>query len=127
MSAPIGAGANASAHQDVEAGSAALLQVRDAPAAHRYEGRVRGEVVAIAEYLASKDFLVFSHTEVVSGYEGRGMATALVRGALDDMRRRGLLVVPLCPFVAALIRAHAEEYADLVFTSSPRAALGVHD
>jgi uncharacterized protein len=36
-----------------------------------------------------------------------------VRGALDDMRARGLKVAPVCPFVAAYIRRHPE-YADLV-------------
>ena len=37
----------------------------------------------------------------------------LVSGVLDDIRARGLEVVPLCPFAAAYIRRHPE-YADLV-------------
>jgi predicted GNAT family acetyltransferase len=45
--------------------------------------------------------------------EGSGVGSALVAGALDDIRSRGLRVVPLCPFVAAFIRRHSE-YADLV-------------
>jgi predicted GNAT family acetyltransferase len=36
-----------------------------------------------------------------------------VADALDDIRSRGLKVVPLCPFVAAYIRRHPE-YEDLV-------------
>jgi uncharacterized protein len=36
-----------------------------------------------------------------------------VADALDDIRSRGLQVVPLCPFVAAYIRRHPE-YEDLV-------------
>jgi predicted GNAT family acetyltransferase len=38
-----------------------------------------------------------------------------VQGALDDIRARGLRVVPFCPFVAGYIRRHSE-YADLVTT-----------
>ena len=37
----------------------------------------------------------------------------LVRGALDDVRRKGMTVGPQCPFVANFIAEHPE-YADLV-------------
>jgi predicted GNAT family acetyltransferase len=43
------------------------------------------------------------------------VGSQLVRGALDDLRARGLRVVPLCPFVAAYLRRHPED-ADLVGT-----------
>lgn len=43
----------------------------------------------------------------------RGLGTEIVRGAVDDLRARGLKVVPVCPLVAAFIRRHPE-YADLV-------------
>ena len=33
--------------------------------------------------------------------------------ALEDARRKGLVVAPLCPFTAQYIKQHAE-YADLV-------------
>jgi hypothetical protein len=36
-----------------------------------------------------------------------------VAGALDDIRARGLQVVPICPFVRAYIRRHPDD-ADLV-------------
>jgi uncharacterized protein len=36
-----------------------------------------------------------------------------VQGTLDDLRARGLALVPLCPFVADFITRHPE-YADLV-------------
>ena len=46
-------------------------------------------------------------------FEGRGLGGRLVVGALDDIRARGLLTVPLCPFAAEYIRRHPE-YQDLV-------------
>jgi predicted GNAT family acetyltransferase len=33
---------------------------------------------------------------------------------LDDVRRRSLVVVPRCPFIAAYIRRHPDDYLDLV-------------
>ena len=60
--------------------------------------------------------IVLYHTEVDSAFEGRGLGSVLVAGALDDIRRRGLEVEPLCPFVAAYIARHPE-YADLVAAS----------
>ncbi|WP_432535006.1 GNAT family N-acetyltransferase [Kineococcus arenarius] len=101
--------------------------VGDDRARHRYEARIDGQLAAIAEYLTTRQFLVFSHTEVLPGFEGRGIATALVRQALDDVRARGLRVAPLCPFVAALIRRNAQEYGDLVFASRPPSSLSPGD
>jgi predicted GNAT family acetyltransferase len=56
---------------------------------------------------------VLVHTEVAPSAEGAGVGSRLVRGALDDVRARGLRVAPLCPFVREYIRRHPE-YADLV-------------
>ena len=52
--------------------------------------------------------MVLVHTEVVSSAEGKGIGSQLVAGALDDIRSRGLRVVPVCPFVAAYVRRHPE-------------------
>ena len=53
------------------------------------------------------------HTDVAPKWEGKGVGSTLVQGALDDVRARGLKVQPICPFVAAYIRRHPE-YQDLV-------------
>jgi predicted GNAT family acetyltransferase len=42
-----------------------------------------------------------------------GLGSRLVRAALDDVRGKGLQVVPLCPFVRGWIERHPD-YADLV-------------
>jgi uncharacterized protein len=44
---------------------------------------------------------------------GRGLASQLVAGALENVRARGLKVVPRCPFVRAYIARHPE-YRDLL-------------
>jgi predicted GNAT family acetyltransferase len=60
-----------------------------------------------------ENVVAFLHTEVDRTLQRRGLGSALVAGALDDARVRGLRVVPLCPFVEAYIRRHPG-YAELV-------------
>jgi predicted GNAT family acetyltransferase len=59
------------------------------------------------------EFTVMPHTEVGEKFGGRGLATRLVREALDDLRSRGDKIVALCPLVVAFVRKHPE-YADLL-------------
>jgi predicted GNAT family acetyltransferase len=53
------------------------------------------------------------HTEVPQALSGQGVATKLIRGALDMVRAQGLEVVPQCPFVSAFMGKHPE-YNDLL-------------
>ena len=57
--------------------------------------------------------MVFTHTEVDPSFEGQGVGSALARGALDDVRSRGLHIIAMCPFISAYVRRHPE-YADLI-------------
>lgn len=95
------------------------LRVVDNPEASRYEALLGDRVAGFSEYLAKPGRLVFTHTIVEPEFEGRGFGSKLVRDELDDVRRRGLKVTPLCPFVRAFIRRHPE-YQDLVATPDDR-------
>ena len=70
-------------------------------------------MLGFSAYRRRGDTVVFTHTEVDDSQEGKGVGSVLVRGALDDVRRAGRTVRPLCPFVRAYIERH-QEYADLV-------------
>jgi len=72
-----------------------------------------GGVRAVAAYQREGDVVVFTHTAVPPEIEGRGVGGRLVRGALDDVRDRGLKVIPQCPFVRAWIDKHPV-YRDLL-------------
>jgi predicted GNAT family acetyltransferase len=91
-------------------------RVADNPAAHRYEATRGGEQVGFAAYRLSGQVITFTHTSVDPAVEGQGVGSALARSALDDARRRGLTVVPVCPFIRAWIDRHPA-YADLVATT----------
>jgi predicted GNAT family acetyltransferase len=87
--------------------------VRDNKDRFRYELVVDGEVVAFVQYNMRGGRILLVHTEVPDAYSGHGYATTLVAGALDDIRRRGLEIVPVCPFVERYIERHPE-YDDMV-------------
>jgi uncharacterized protein len=86
---------------------------------HRYLGSVDGQLAALAAYVPRDGLVVFTHTETDPSFEGQGVASQLVRWALDDVRARGLRAQAQCPFVSAYIAKHADEYGDLVATSDP--------
>jgi uncharacterized protein len=90
------------------------IEIRDSPPESRYEALVDGALAGFAQYRLHGERITFFHTEVEPAYEGKGVGSALARGALDDVRRRGLGVIALCPFIAGFIRGHADEYLDLV-------------
>jgi uncharacterized protein len=89
------------------------VEVVDVPEASRYELRLGGRLVGLAAYRRRADRLVLTHTEVDESCEGRGYGSRLAAAALEDARRQGLHVVPLCPFIARYIDRHPE-YEDLL-------------
>ena len=97
---------------------AADTTVVDNAAELRYELRLGAEVVGQIRYATEPGLVFLIHTEVAESIDGKRLGSVLVRGALDDIRARGLRVVPVCPFVVAYIRRHPE-YGDLVEQNPP--------
>ena len=94
------------------------MDVRDNAAESRYEivDGADSDQQSVAGYIEYHDHngrRAFNHTVVEPAYEGKGVGSALARGALDDARSRGLPVLPYCPFVRSYLQRHAE-YVDLV-------------
>src|ERR1700730_8106345 len=81
-------------------------------ARHRYELPVDGHIAA-TYYAIADGVITFIHTEVPPELGGQGIASKLIRGALDQVRAEGLKVIAQCPFVKAYIDKHPE-YADLL-------------
>jgi uncharacterized protein len=57
----------------------------------------------------SRIVITFTHTEVPAELSGRGIGSALARGALHQVRAQGLKVVAQCPFIGK-----HPEYGDLL-------------
>ena len=84
------------------------IEVVDVPDRERYELSIDGEVVGFTAYRARPGLIAFVHTEVDERLEGRGLGDRLIRFALEDVRAKGLAVLPFCPFVQAFIERHRE-------------------
>ncbi len=95
-------------------------EVTDAPERERYEATIDGALAGILEYMVRRERIALIHTEVLPAYEGRGVAAAIVRFALDDARRRGLRVIATCPYVQSYLARHPEDL-DIVVGRSPTA------
>ncbi|MCW2527092.1 MAG: putative acetyltransferase [Pseudonocardiales bacterium] len=89
------------------------LVVKDNPDAQRYEAYLAGEQIGVADYRLRDNKMIIPHTEIDPRHGGNGYGGQMVRFALDDVRARGLRVVPSCPFVGDYIKRNPE-YADLL-------------
>ena len=88
-----------------------MTKVRDNKSQHRFELDVEG-AMAFANYRLSPDAVIITHTETPRALRGRGIASELVKGALELIRADGLKVVAGCGFVVDYLQKHPE-YADL--------------
>jgi uncharacterized protein len=86
--------------------------VRDNKSLGRFELDVEG-TVAFANYRVAPGTVIITHTETPRSLRGRGIASELVRGALEMIRADGLKVVAGCSFVVDYLQNHPE-FADLV-------------
>jgi len=81
--------------------------VRNNATLQRFELDADGHT-AVAYYQLSPGAITFTHTEVPQELSGRGIGSALARGALEMVRAQGLKVVAKCPFISAFIGKHPE-------------------
>ena len=86
--------------------------VRDNKALSRFELDVEGGL-AFANYRLMQSAVVITHTETPHALRGRGIASKLVKGALELIRADGMKVVAGCGFVADYLQEHPE-FKDLV-------------
>lgn len=91
---------------------AEALSVLMNSATSRFEVTLEGEV-AFAEYHLQEGSITLPHTVVPPAFEGKGVGSALAKTALGYAREHGLMVKPVCPFIAGYIGKHPE-WQDLV-------------
>jgi predicted GNAT family acetyltransferase len=89
-------------------------RVVDNPAMHRYEIWVDETLAGLVTYKLTDRTFTALHAETRPGFEHHGVASILAHEMLEDVRRRGLQLVPRCPFVAAYVREHHDDFGDLV-------------
>jgi predicted GNAT family acetyltransferase len=86
--------------------------VRDNAEKQRYELETSAGL-AVADYRRDGDALVMYHTEVPASVRGQGWGEKLVRGALSEIQRRNLRVIPRCWFVRDVMEGDPQ-YRDMI-------------
>ena len=86
--------------------------IRDNKVQSRFESGT-GDELAVAYYTRAPGVITFTHTETPYRLQGQGIASRLVRGALQAARAEGLKVVPRCSFISSYIARHPE-FSDIL-------------
>lgn len=84
------------------------VEREDGPSKGRYRIIVDGVEAEMTYSRAGKGLLIIDHTEVPAALRGRKVGERLVRQAVEDARREGVSIMPLCPFAKAQIDRHPE-------------------
>ena len=90
-----------------------MTDVRHITENYVYAIVVDEEMAGYTEYRMGPGVRAFMHTIVDDKFRGQGLASKLVKQALDETRAEGLRVEPYCPFTRRYIKEHPE-YLDLV-------------
>jgi predicted GNAT family acetyltransferase len=92
--------------------------VTDVPERERFEAHDDdGALAGVLTYQLTGAIVVYTHTKVDPGFEGRGVGSALARAAMDDARSKSRTVVPICPFLTGWLEQH-KEYDSVVARST---------
>lgn len=76
-------------------------------AKHCFETQVEG-VRCVLEYTLAGTVMTLTHTDVPEAVGGRGIASALVRAALEAARHESWTVIPECSYVAVWMQRHPD-------------------
>lgn len=96
--------------------------IRDERDAKRYALTIDGHT-AVVTYNLVEGGLMVTETLVPIPLEGQGIASRLARHVLADVKERGLVILPVCPFFAGYLKKHPE-WAGIVHPSY-RVSLGL--
>tara|TARA_A100001391_G_scaffold64005_2_gene40028 strand:+ start:13901 stop:15199 length:1299 start_codon:yes stop_codon:yes gene_type:complete len=80
----------------------------DGPSKGRYRLIIDGIEAEMTYSRAGQGLIIIDHTEVPAALRGRKVGERLVRQAIEDARRDGVAIMPLCPFAKAQIGRHPE-------------------
>lgn len=80
----------------------------DGPTKGRYRIVVDGIEAELTYSRAGEGLIIIDHTGVPAALRGRKVGERLVRQAVEDARRDGVAILPLCPFAKAQIDRHPE-------------------
>lgn len=90
-----------------------------------YEATIGGRTAAGLVYNKVGNRVILMATSVLPEFRGKGVATRLLGGVLDELRMQGKTATVTCPFTAAFVNAHPE-YADVLDPALPGSHTAAH-
>ena len=84
------------------------VEREDGSSKGRYRLVIEGVEAEMAYTRAGEGLIIIDHTDVPAALRGRKVGERLVRQAVEDARRDGVALIPLCPFAKAQIDRHQE-------------------
>jgi predicted GNAT family acetyltransferase len=88
--------------------TADLQREERGPSGGRWTVVVDGHAAQMTFSRASAALIIIDHTEVPDALRGRSVGQALVLRAVEDARREGFRIIPLCPFARSQFERHPE-------------------
>jgi hypothetical protein len=80
----------------------------DGPTGGRYVTTVSGHEAEMTYSRAGSTRIIIDHTGVPRELGGMGVGKALVLRAVEDARKDGIKIIPLCPFAKAQIEKNKD-------------------
>ncbi|MEM8616033.1 MAG: GNAT family N-acetyltransferase [Pseudomonadota bacterium] len=84
------------------------VEREDSPAGGRYVVRLSGAEAEMTYSRAGTSRIIIDHTGVPDSLRGLGVGQRMVEQAVQDARREGFKIIPLCPFAKATLEKHPE-------------------
>ena len=99
---------DAGQHDAAPAPEDGTVERQDGPTKGRYRLVIDGVEAEMTYSRISPELIIIDHTGVPEALRGRKVGERLVRQAVEDARRDGVAILPLCPFAKAQINRHPE-------------------
>lgn len=78
-----------------------------------YTASLEGHKAEMTYSRASAKLIIIDHTGVPDALRGKGVGQALAAYAIEDARKGGWKIMPLCPFFKAQTQKHPD-WADVI-------------
>lgn len=80
----------------------------------RFEAHVENENAGLLTFIwENKEKINVDHTEVFSGFEGKGVGKQLILASVEFARKNNLKINPTCPFAKKYLE-RSSEYEDVL-------------
>ena len=64
--------------------------------------------------MTGTELMIIDHTEVSDTLRGKNVGYQLVKAAVEHARTHNMKILPLCPFVKAMMEKRNEEFGDVL-------------